>query len=58
MTQEAGQAPEVEMTFDGKRVGMNPFLRQMIASTISGLISPLRGGAEARVIEIRIRRPG
>jgi len=45
--------PTAEVRIDGKLMPMNPFVSEMVGSTIKGLLSPLKGFSEG-TIEIRI----
>ncbi len=45
----------VILTVDGKRVFLNPFMQNMVARTILGMLSPLKG-ARGKCIELRVTR--
>lgn len=49
---------EVELIVDGASLPMVPFVRKLIAATVIGIVGALRGGEQAREIEIRVRRRG
>ncbi len=53
---EERQGPEVELLVDGRPLPLAPFVRQILASTIFGLVGALKGGENAREISIRVRR--
>ena len=46
----------VQLTVDGKRVYLNPFMQDLIAGIIDGMLSSLKGAKGERV-ELRVRRP-
>ena len=45
--------PTVEVKIDGKLMPMNPFISELVGSTVRGLLSPLKGFSKGR-IEIKI----
>ncbi|ADL07601.1 Fe-S cluster domain-containing protein [Thermosediminibacter oceani] len=47
----------VEVKINGKKLDMVPFVRNMVASVVKGVLSPLKGFEEGE-IEIKIRNPG
>jgi len=47
---------DLEVKVDGVPLGMVPFVREMVAGAIVGMITTLRGAENAREIEIRVRR--
>ncbi len=47
---------EIELTVDGKVLSMVPFVRKLIAAAVIGMVGTLRGGEQAREIEVRVRR--
>ena len=47
---------EMEVKVDGMPLGLVPFVREMMAAAIVGMITTLRGAENAREIEIRVRR--
>ncbi len=49
---------EIELTVDGKVLSIVPFVRKLIAAAIIGMVGTLRGGEQAREIEVRVRRRG
>lgn len=60
----AGSAPldgcrtlreRVQLTVDGERVYLNPFMQDLIAGVIDGMLSALKG-AEGERVELRVRR--
>jgi len=53
---EERQDPEVELVVDGRPLPLAPFVRQILASTIFGLVGALKGGENAREVSIRVRR--
>ncbi len=51
-------ALEIEVQIDGVPLRIVPFVRDMLAGAVIGMITTLRGAEEAREIEIRVRRSG
>jgi len=49
---------EVSLKVDGKRIPMTPFVRSFVASTITGMLSSLKGCGAAKQIEIRVEGNG
>ncbi len=49
--------PEVELVVDGRPLPLAPFVRQILASTILGMVSTLKGAENAQEVSIRVRRP-
>jgi hypothetical protein len=49
---------EIEVTVDGAPLPMVPFVRKLMAAAIVGMVGALRGGEDAREIEVRVRRKG
>jgi hypothetical protein len=49
--------PEVELVVDGRPLSLAPFVRQILASTILGMVSTLKGAENAQEVSIRVRRP-
>lgn len=47
---------DIEITVDGMPLGMTPFVRKILCSTVIGMVAALKGGENARTIEIRVRR--
>ena len=47
---------DLEVKVDGVPLGMVPFVREMVAGAIVGMITTLRGAENAREIEIQVRR--
>ena len=47
---------ELEVKVDGMPLGLVPFVREMVAGAIVGMITTLRGAENAREIEIQVRR--
>ncbi len=55
---EGQTASEIEVQIDGVPLRIVPFVRDMLAGAVIGMIMTLRGAEEAREIEIRVRRGG
>ena len=55
---EGQTALDVEVRIDGVPLRLVPFVRDMLAGAVVGMITTLRGAEEAREIEIRVRRTG
>ncbi len=51
-------ALELDVKVDGVPLRLVPFVRDMLAGAVVGMITTLRGAEEAREIEIRVRRSG
>jgi hypothetical protein len=49
--------PEVELVVNGRPLSLAPFVRQILASTILGMVSTLKGAENAQEVSIRVRRP-
>jgi CRISPR/Cas system-associated exonuclease Cas4 (RecB family) len=49
---------QVELTVDGRPLPLAPFVRQIIASTVFGLVGALKGGENAREVRLTLRRGG
>lgn len=49
-------AVEVEVLVDGMPLGLAPFVRQIVAATVFGLLSTLKGTENAHEFQIRVRR--
>jgi molybdopterin-guanine dinucleotide biosynthesis protein B len=49
---------EVSLKVDGKRIPMTPFVRSFVVSTITGMLSSLKGCGAAKQIEIRVEGGG
>ena len=49
---------EIEVKVDGAPLPMVPFVRKLMAAAIVGMVGTLRGGEDAREIEVRVRRNG
>ena len=47
---------EIEVKVDGAPLPMVPFVRKLMAAAIVGMVGALRGGEDAREIEVRVRR--
>jgi len=45
--------PATKVKIDGKLMPMNPFISELVESTVRGLLSPLKGFSKGR-IEIKI----
>lgn len=50
------EEPEVEVTVDGLALGMNPFVRKLVSSTVMGIIAALHGAESFNTIQITLRR--
>lgn len=55
---EGQTALEIEVQIDGVPLRLVPFVRDMLAGAVVGMITTLRGAEDAREIEIRVRRSG
>jgi hypothetical protein len=53
---EEQTALEIEVQVDGIPLRLVPFVRDMLAGAVVGMITTLRGAENAREIEIRVRR--
>ncbi len=53
---EASDDPQVELVVDGRPLPLAPFVRQIIAATVFGLVGALKGGENAREIRLTLRR--
>jgi len=49
--------PSVSLTINGKYSPLKPFIQEMFINTISGMVSALKGGKEARSIKLTIKLP-
>ncbi len=47
--------PDVEVTVDGEVIKMNPFVQDIVKSTINGMLSPLKGYHKGDIV-IKIRK--
>ncbi|HXG42155.1 MAG TPA: hypothetical protein VNL95_05450 [Dehalococcoidia bacterium] len=56
MSGEEANDYEVELTVDGRQLPLAPFVRQIIASTVFGLVGALKGGENAREVKLTLRR--
>ncbi len=56
MADEFEEEFEIELLVDGKKVGMNSYVRKVFFRVISALISTLKGVEDWKEAEIRIRR--
>ncbi|MBI3929577.1 MAG: hypothetical protein HY319_28810 [Armatimonadetes bacterium] len=45
---------EVELVVDGQDIPLSPFVRQVLSSTVRGLIAPLRGVERPDRVELRL----
>ncbi|GBD13156.1 hypothetical protein HRbin24_01179 [bacterium HR24] len=53
---ETNDDPQVELVVDGRPLALAPFVRQIIAATVFGLVGALKGGENAREIRLALRR--
>ncbi len=53
---EEQTALEIEVQVDGIPLRLVPFVRDMLAGAVVGMITTLRGAENALEIEIRVRR--
>ena len=44
----------LELTINGKKIGTNPFVQNMMVATLLGMVSPLKGVETPREIVIKI----
>ena len=56
MAAEESQGIDIEIAVDGRPLRMTPFVRKILSSTVVGMVAALKGGENAREIEIRVRR--
>ena len=49
---------DVSLKVDGKNIPMTPFVKNFVTGTIKGMLSPLKGCANAKDIEIRVEGKG
>lgn len=56
MAAEESQDIDIEIAVDGRPLRMTPFVRKILSSTVVGMVAALKGGENAREIEIRVRR--
>jgi len=56
MAGEETDGYEAELTVDGRQLPLAPFVRQIIASTVFGLVGALKGGENAREVRLTLRR--
>jgi len=49
---------ELEVVVNGASLRMAPFVQQIIAATLTGLIGTLKGAENPREIQVRLRRKG
>lgn len=58
MSQSAsGEKTRIRILADGRELKAKPFVQQIVASTIQGLLSELKGVEAPRRLEIIIERP-
>jgi molybdopterin-guanine dinucleotide biosynthesis adapter protein len=48
------ERPFIRVALDGKNIPMNHFVQEIIRSSILGLLSPLKGYKDSRMVEIKI----
>lgn len=53
--QEGGEI-EIEVLVDGRPLGMAPFVRQIVAATVWGLLSTVKGAEGSHTVQIMVRR--
>jgi hypothetical protein len=51
------KCPKVELKVNGKKVALNPFVKELLFSAISGLIKPLRGIKSIKTISLKSSAP-
>ena len=51
----SGNAIDVGLFVNGQPVSLTPFIAEMIASTVQGMVSPLKGVGEVRDIDLWVR---
>ncbi len=56
MVEKENPDVDIEIAVDGKILKLAPFVRSVVSSTVLGVVSVLKGTAEAKTIEIRLRR--
>ena len=56
MVEEENLDIHIEIAVDGKVLKLAPFVRTVVSSTVLGMVSVLKGTAEAKTIEIRLQR--
>ncbi|HAR64381.1 MAG: hypothetical protein DKM50_12390 [Candidatus Margulisiibacteriota bacterium] len=52
---EHNKSMEVEIEVNNKQIGLNPFIQEIVASTILGLLKPLKGTEGHKEIVIKLR---
>ncbi len=50
--------PDVELWVNGRELSLAPFVKEIIASTVLGMVRALKGGENAQEVSIRIRAKG
>jgi len=56
MAEEESREIDIEIAVDGMPLGLTPFVRRLLSSTLLGMVSALKGGENAKTIEIKVRR--
>ena len=49
------EVPDVELEVNGRSLPLAPFVRQVLAATVRGMVSVLKGGEDAREIRLTVR---
>lgn len=49
--------PSIRVILDGKNIPMNHFVQEIVKSGLMGMLSPLKGFKDSRVIEVKIQLP-
>ena len=47
---------EVEVVVDGTPLQITPFVRNIVASVVLGMVTSLKGAEKARSIQVNVRR--
>lgn len=56
MVEQESEDLQIEIVVNGVSLGMLPFVRRILSSTVLGMVAALKGGEDAREIEIRVKR--
>ncbi len=53
---EPAQDLQIELTVNGKKVGMNPYVKLVFTNVVLGLIKSLKNIGEAKEIVLKLRK--
>jgi len=56
MAEEESLDTDISIKVDGKPLGLAPFVRKILSLTIMGMVAALKGGEDAKEIEISLKR--